>query len=285
MASSPSSPRDALSHRISDLGLLLTGFFAIVVVVAGGSAIALLGWPSHSGTYFSWDLGAAPVAALIGGLYLASVIVFADAITRPRHETWPLRFGILGLAGPTLVLTAAQHDVFDWSRPQAVAWVVLFVSAPVSILGDLRVPTGADHSPKAPIAVRLIVGAVSLSAAAMTVGLWVDPSRTWLGARSPIPLNGLTANYLGAWCSFLAVAALVALVRGRTSDARSIGVLLASVSVGAALAVARTVADLQANTATYLAGLGVLAITATGLIAASTTSRHTEKDHKHEHQR
>jgi hypothetical protein len=111
----------------------------------------------------------------------------------------------------------------------------------------------------------------------MAVGLWVTSSRTWLGARSPIPLNGLTANYLGARCSFLAIAALVAFVRGRTSDTRNIGVLVGSVSVGAAFTAARTAADLQANTGTYLAGLGALAIAATELIAASTTSPHTGK--------
>lgn len=273
MASPPSNPREALTLRIGELGLLLTGFFTIVVVVAAGSAITLLVWPSHSGTYFSWDLGAPPIAALIGGLYLASVIIFADAVTRPRHETWPLRFGILALAGPTLGFTAAQHEVFDWSRPQAIAWVALFVSAPVSIIGDLRTPTGADHSPKAPNAARLLLAAISLGASFMAVGLWVPESRTWLGARSPIPLNGLTAYYLGAWCSFLAIAALVAFVRGRTSDTRSTGVLVGSVSLGAALAATRTATDLQANAAAYLAVLGVLAIAATGLVAASTTTK------------
>lgn len=111
----------------------------------------------------------------------------------------------------------------------------------------------------------------------MAVGLWVPTSRVWLGARSPIPLNGLTANYLGAWCSFLAIAAAVAFVRGRTSDTRSIGVLVGSVSIGAASAAVRTTIDLQTNTAIYLAGLGVLAVTAAGLITASTTSQQTDK--------
>lgn len=265
MASLPSSGRRFLAERVEELGLVLAGFFAIVVVVAGASALALLTWPSHSGTYFSWDLGEPPAAALIGGLYLASVIVFADAANRPRHETRALTVGILGLAIPTLVFTAVEHTVFDWSRPQAVAWVILFCSAPVSIALDLRTPTGHATAPQMSALAKAVLAATALASAGLAVGLWAEPSRARLADSGPIPLAGLTANYLGAWAAFIAIAATVAVLRGRTSDTRSVCVLLGSVAFGAAIAAARTSSDLQANTIEYLTGLTAMAVTALAL--------------------
>ena len=48
----------AAGRRVRELGAGLAALYVIVVAVAGASAIALLGWPAHSGSYFSWDLGA-----------------------------------------------------------------------------------------------------------------------------------------------------------------------------------------------------------------------------------
>lgn len=255
-----------MSGRVNELGSVLAGFFAIVVIVAGGSSVALLVWPSASRTYFSWNLGPAPVAALIGGLYLASVIVFLEAATRPRQETRSVTVGVLGLALPTLLFTTVERDVFDWTRPQAIAWVVLFCSAPLAILLDVRSPTPVDESPKASMVARVALAGVSLAASGLAVGLWAEASRGWLDSRSPIPLGGLTADDLGAWCAFVAVASLVALGRGRVSDIRSIGILLGAIAAGAALAATRTMFDLRANASAYLVGLGALAAIALGLL-------------------
>lgn len=269
MASRPSSARTFLSNRVEELGPVLAGFFAVVVVVAGGSAVALLIWPSDSGSYFSWDLGAAPSAALIGGLYLASVVVFADTAVRPRAETRTSALGTLGLVLPTLLFTALRHEVFDWSRPQAVAWLILFASAPLVVLRDLRTPAGTDSSPTVSPGTRAVLAAASVGAAGSAIALWVPPTRVWLAARSPIPLAGLTADYLGAWCAFVAVSFATAAVRARTSDARSVGVLLGAASVGAIVAAVRTIPDLGANTTPYLAALGVMGISAIGLLGLS----------------
>lgn len=277
MASLPHSARRFLVGRVAELGPVLAGFFAIVVIVAGGSAAALLVWPSNSGSYFSWNLGPAPAAALIGGLYLASVIVFATAATRPRQETRSLTFGILGLALPTLLFTAIRRDVFDWTDPQAIAWVILFCSAPISILQDLRTSTPLDESPKAPILARVVLAGISIGAAGLAAGLWVDASRDWLGSRSPIPLAGLTADYLGAWCAFVALSTLVALGRGRISDMRIVGILLEAIAVGAALAATRTMHDLQTDSSVYFVGLGIIAATALGLLLCAGVSRRPDR--------
>lgn len=282
MASRPNSVRPFAQGRVAELGPLLTGFFLVVVVIAGGSSVALLVWPAHSDHYFSWDLGASPAAALIGGLYLASVVVFAEALTRPRNETRSLSLGILGLALPTLLFTAVHSSVFDWTRPQAVLWVILFLSAPLSILFDLRVPTNFGAPFPTSVQTRVTLAAVSLSSLGLAVGLWAEPTRFWLAPRSPIPLAGLTSDYLGAWCSFVSVTAAVALIRGRRSDVRQVGVLLGSVSVGAGLAAVRTASDLGPNAATYSTGLiGLAAIAIALLLLSQPKPLQTKEAHRH----
>lgn len=252
-----------IASRAGDLGVVLVGFFVVVVAVAGGSAAALLIWPSGSGVYFSWDLGAESVAALIGGLYFSSVMVFAYALTRPRSETVPLTKGVLALALPTLLFTARHHDVFDWSRVQAGAWVVLFVSAPLSIGLELRRPSGVDGSPRAPRIACVIVAAVAFAGAVLACAMWLDSTREWLSSRSPVPLVGLTGRYLGAWCAFVSVTTGAAAIRGRMSDIRLAGVLIGSVAIGSLTAAARTWGSLGPNAITFvicLVGLGVVAV-------------------------
>ena len=105
--------------------------------------------------------------------------------------------------------------------------------------------------------------AVGLLAGAM----WFDPTRTWLSARSPIPLVGLTGRYLGAWCAFVSVTAATAFVRGRRSDVRIVGVLVGSISIGMLAATARTWGSVGTNASMYVVGLlGVGAVAATLLI-------------------
>lgn len=273
MASLRHSARRFVVGRVAELGPVLAGFFAIVVTVAGGSAVALLVWPANSVGYFSWNLGAAPAAALVGGLYLASVVVFVAAAARPRQETRSLTVGVLGLALPTLAFTAMRHDVFDWTNPRAIAWVVLFCSAPLSILQDLRTPTPVDESPEAPTLARVALAGISMVCAGLAAVLWVGVSREWLDSRSPIPLSGLTADYLGAWSVFVAVAAIVALGRGRTSDVRTVGILLGAIAVGAVMAATRTMSDLQASPSRYFVALGAVAATAFGLLMSTGSTR------------
>ncbi len=254
--------RLVVASRIRDLGVTLTAFYSIVIAVAGASAVALLAWPAKSGSFFSWDLGDPTVAATIGGLYLASVITFAAALARSRAETRSLNWGVLALAVPTLWFTLVHHHVFDWDRPQAVAWVVLFASAPLSIALDLRAPADPDSSRPATVATRAALAVMAIASAMGAATLWVEPMRSAVAPHSPIPLVGLTGRYLGAWCAFLATSAGVAAVRGRTSDARLVSVLYGSVSASTLLAAARTSGDLGPNGAAYATAWASLGITA-----------------------
>lgn len=252
----------AVARRSRDLGVTLTAFHVIVIGVAGGSAIALLGWPGQSGSYFSWNLGAPSAAATIGGLYLASVATFGAALARSRSRTHSLSIGVLALALPTLLFTATHRAAFDWSRPQAAAWVILFLSAPVVITQDLRTPAGPDHSPPAGLGTRTTLVIVALVGTVGAGALWIEPFRSNVAAQSPIPIVGLTGRYMGAWCAFLAATMASAAVRGRTADARLATVLLATASIGLLTAAARTAGDLGPNAAAY-----VIAVSAVGIVA------------------
>ena len=77
----------------------------IVVVAAGASGAALLIAPGETDRYFSWTLRPPAAAALIGGFYLASAVVFAVALALPWSQVRTLVVGVYGLAVPTLVLT------------------------------------------------------------------------------------------------------------------------------------------------------------------------------------
>ena len=85
----------------------------MVVVAAGASGVALLVAPASTDRYFSWTLRPPGAAALIGGFYLASAIVFGAALRLPWRQVRPVLVAVLGLAVPTLVLTFNHDEVFD----------------------------------------------------------------------------------------------------------------------------------------------------------------------------
>lgn len=109
--------------------------------------------------------------------------------------------------------------------------MILFCSAPVSILLDLRTSAGSDTSPYMSAGAKVGLAATSLAGASLAAALWVEPSGSRLADSGPVVIAGLTADYLGAWAAFVAVAAAVAVIRGRRSDGRTVGVLLGSDSL------------------------------------------------------
>ena len=83
------------------------------------------------------------MAALVGGFYLASAATFALLAVR---RDWPasrgICFGILAFTLPTLAATVRHRDLFDWGRWQALAWVALFVGAPLAFSSFLYLQRG-----------------------------------------------------------------------------------------------------------------------------------------------
>jgi hypothetical protein len=234
-------------------------------LVAGGFGVAMFVAPRSTDRYFSWPIGPPPLAAAVGACYVASAVVFAWAAAR---EDWPgtrgLCWGALALTVPTLVSTARHHDVFDFSRWLAIAWVVLFVAGPCVFAAMLLMYHAPDASQARDLTptTRAVVAVLGLVYATATSVLWFVPSA--VSGNSPFPLAGMGARFLGSWAAFLATLAGYSVVRGRFREART--PLLALTVFPLAVLVAGLVRldDLRsgARRAAYVTALVVLAAAA-----------------------
>ena len=250
-------------------------FFAIVVVAAGVSGVALLAWPASTDRYFSWTLNPPAAAALIGGFYLASAVVFAWGMRLPWPAARALLVGVLGLAVPTLVLSIVHDEVFDFGRWQALAWMGLFLTAPVS--ATLLLVTGPRVG-RGPAVVGWVRGLLAvLAVALLVVGalIWGDDTRASLPA--PVDLIRLTGTYLGAWCSFLGLLCGYAALRGGHDEARAALVTVAVAAAGAALAFLRMIDEVSGPVAALVvcAVVGGLAVIADRAVRVGPTHVHS----------
>ncbi len=241
----------------------LKAFFGIVVVAAGASGVALLVAPGSTDRYFSWTLNPPAAAALIGGFYLASAVVFGWALTLPWRSARALLVGVLGLAVPTLVLSIVHDEVFDFGRWQALAWMGLFLTAPVS--ATLLLVTGPQVGPGPRLvgwarAVLAGLGVVLLVVGAL---VWGDQTRDSL--PSPVDLIRLTGTYLGAWCSFLGLLCGYAAVTGGRDESEVAFVTVAVASAGAALAFLRSIGDIRYPVASLAVCVVVGAVSVVGV--------------------
>lgn len=252
--------------RASDrIGPLTVGFFVLVTMASGGTGLTLLVWPGSTETFFSWRLDPVASSALIGGLYLASAVLFGWTLSRSWPEARSLCVGVYGLTVPTLLSTIVHDELFDASRWQAWAWWILFLAAPPAITvvlwANRHRPVPAGHPLAA--AARALLGVVAVGLGALALLLLFDPTRTDLSAGSPTDgLVGLTGAYLGAWCGFVAVQAGWAAWRGTQEEALVPAAAIALTATGALLAAGRTFADLNDDVvvpyvALLLVGVGI----------------------------
>lgn len=256
-------------ERGERLGRFPTAFFAVVVVAAGASGVALLVAPGSTERYFSWTLRPRAAAALIGGFYLASAVVFGWGLTLRWREARTLVVGVLGLAVPTLVLTIVHDEVFDFGRWQALAWVALFVAAPVSAAAMLaRTQAAPAPAPALPAGCRAALAVLGALLLAVAVAIWTDGTREAVMRASPVELIRLTGTYLGAWCSFLAVLCGFAAIAGQWAEGRVALVALGVASLGAGLAMLRVAGDLR-HPLPAIAAAALLAGLAAALYAAA----------------
>lgn len=248
------------SHR---LGGATVALLVIVVVAAGASGAALLIAPEETDRYFSWTLRPPAAAALIGGFYLASAVVFAVAVALPWAQVRTLVMGVYGLSVPTLVLTLLHDEVFDFGRWQAVAWVVLFLFAPVMVTAILATrPAAPAGGPRLRDVTRLLLALLAAAFAVLAVSIWFDALRDDVADASPVDLLRLTGTYLGAWASFLAVLLGLAVVGGRWDHARLPLLMTAAAGVGAAVAFVRTYDDLRRPLLAVVVALGLAGLAA-----------------------
>ena len=197
----------ALRRAVERLGVPAVIFFSLVTLAAGISAILLLGWPGSTGRTFSWTLRPPAAAALIGGFYLASSVIFGIGLTRPWTEVRAICVAVYGLVIPTLVETFVHLPVFEFSRWQALLWVALFVAAPLAITYVLWSQRERPLQAGRPLVgwTRAVLALSSVVFTGMAAALLVAPSREALSDDAPFALVGLTGSYLGAWCAFAAI--------------------------------------------------------------------------------
>lgn len=215
--------------------------------------------PADTGGFFSWELEPAPLATLIGGSYLASLLVFGVALRASWVEVRGLAIGTLALSLPMLVSTFTHLDVFDFDRWQAWGWVVLFIASPLAfgtVILRMRGEAEGSGGWPAPWAM-LVAGVMAVIFLVVAVLLWIDPSRV-AGTLFPFDLPPLGGRVLGCWVSFLAY--LAGWIATHTREESWIPALgLTAFSAGAMGGAIVALDEIQ-PAGVYLAVLGVFTI-------------------------
>ena len=250
------------------------GLLGGVAVAAGIVGIAMLLWPGSTGRYFSWQLSPAPVASLVGAFYVASAIVFGWAAS---FRSWTVQHGlctsVLGLAAPTLVVTAMHVEVFDFGRWQAIAWVFLFGASVTSfamlVLVRGRPEPSADDGPDLPNAARAALAVLAVVYGAVAVVLWVAPSA--VSQHGPIVAGPLGLRFVGAWAAFLAMTARHAGVHGSRAASRLPIATLVAFPLAGLVATLGHIGELRAAPAAVL--LAALAALAGGGLSVQRAGR------------
>ena len=249
-----------MPNERTTIDVVLRVAFLIVAVVAGLVGLVMLIDPGSTDDYFSWALGPPPLASLVGGLYVASSLVFGVASSRAWGEVRGLVVAVLGLTLPTLVATLVHAEVFDFSRAIAIVWIVLFVGSPATFgtILLLRRRVRVDRGPALPRAMRAALGALAVALVAYALLCWLDRS----SAESFVPyeLAPMGAAFLGAWSVFLALLSAWPALRGGWSEARIPLLGLSAYAAGAAAAALRSYGGLDPDgRAAYLAALVAVA--------------------------
>jgi len=216
-----------------------------VGLAAGLSGLALLAVPGATGDYFAWGLAPAPLAALVGGFYLASALTYWRGAGADWAAARVLVVGILALSVPILAATLMHLDVFNFGRLAAWAWVILFglfpLAAAAVLLGRRRGvrPGPPDLGP----VVRGGLTILAIAFAAAALALWVDP----VGADAVLPFTPppLSGRVLAGWALLLAALAGWSAWRARAAEAELALLALVAFPAGALAAAARSFGDLD----------------------------------------
>lgn len=245
----PGSPSERALHVL----------FAGVALAAGATGLVLFIFPATSDQYFSWPLDPPPLAALIGGSYVASLVVFGHAYRRPWREGLGLALATLALTLPMLASTFTHLGAFDFSRWQASGWVILFLVSPIAF-GSVLYMGGAFGRPGALRLRRPVIAAVAALLTGGAIALWADPGA--LADVIPFDLPPLGGRVVGCWLSFLAFLSWWAAFREEPGE---VAIPLEGVTLfglGALLASIRTASDLDAGWAIYVAIWAVITVAA-----------------------
>jgi hypothetical protein len=260
-------------------GTVLRILLAGVAFAAGLTGLFLFVWPGSTARYFSWELNPAPLASLIGGSYMASLVVFGIAAKRSWPEMRGLVAGTLALTLPMLTVTFFHLDVFDFGRLHAWAWVLLFIASPISFGTVLwiRRGTGAIDDDRLATRYRFVAGLLAAAFLLGAVALWWNPEET--ARLLPFGLPPFGGRVLGCWSSFLAFLAGWSAGRARVDEVRVPLFGVALFMVGAIGGALRNFGDLQPSgrRAGYVIVLGaVLVMSSFCLVATGRAAPRSE---------
>jgi hypothetical protein len=209
----------------------------------------------------------------VGGLYVASTLVFGVAARCSWGEVRGLVAAVLALTVPTLTATLVHSDVFDFSRAVAVVWIVLFVGSPLTYgtILFLRRRVAVDPGPPLPVAMRFLLALLAAALVVFALLCWID--RGTAASLVPFALAPMGAAFLGAWALFLAVLAGWPALHGGWTEARLPLLGLAAYPLGAVAAAIRSVDELEPAGRAVVYGIvlcGVAACAVYGLRSASS---------------
>jgi hypothetical protein len=266
------SPGEATAG-LAELALRIV--FALVVIAAAITGGVLLAAPEETARTFSWGLAPVPLASLIAGLYLASAVAFAFAVRRPWPQTRGLALGVLTWTLPTLAITLAHLDQFDFRRFQAVAWIVSFVGTPLVttaiVIANERRGEGEARESELPGWVRIGLGLLTLAGLVWGVALWINPRS--FGEPLPFDLPPLGGRFLGCWAVLSAAMAVYALGRNRWNEARLSFIALLALFIGALIGALRSLSQTDpAGRVAYILVLLVLVVTSLVLLVGAWTA-------------
>jgi hypothetical protein len=225
--------------------------FLMLVVAAGAVGFALLAVPEATGSFFSWTLEPAPLAAFAGGIYVASAVVYAAGIRAGWDAARPLLVAAVVLSVSVFVVTLVHLEVFDLHRLQAWAWLVLFagfglVTSALALRRRPALPVPPAPAVSLAPAARALFAVTAVGLVSAGLALWADPATFELP-----PLGG---RFAGSWTVMLGVLVGWPALRGRADEARLPALALVALPLGALVAAARTGVDDPG----YLAALAAL---------------------------
>ena len=198
---------------------------------------------------------------------MGGVVALVDRPARPLHA-------VLGLAVPTLVVTGVHHEVFDFGRWQAVAWIFLFAASVTSfamlVLARGRAAGPAPMAPTSPTPRAPCWPCSPCVYGTVAVVLWAAPGA--VSDHGPITAGPMGLRFLGSWAAFLALCARYAGVHGSREAVRLPVAALVAFPFAGLVATLGHLDDLRRGPAAgLLAGLAVLA--AAGLSAQRAARR------------
>jgi hypothetical protein len=256
--------------------------FLLLVLAAGLVGIALVAVPAATATFFAWGLGPEPLAAFAGGVYVGSATAYALALPRSARVVRGLVIGAVVLSVSVFIITLTHTDQFDFSRLQAIMWVILFgiFSVVTFCLFVLESPHGNKQAEPLPVWARAVFSSIAFMGGALALALWIDP--TGLAGPSPFDLPPLGGRFAGSWIALLAVVCGWAAFRNRVDEAYVPALLLIALPAGALVAGLTTIGQLDpaGSAAAYLVLL-VLLVLAGIALARTLNPNHAEVVARH----